>query len=113
MLEPEPEPYVKMEQEWEHEWEWRGKQEYVEPGEAEGPEWWEQYERPATQEEGLQAGPMQEERMQAEGTGYIVDVYLYTGRRGVLRRHGCGAGNLNARQLMAMWSKRCRLTRSL
>ena len=39
------------------------------------------------------------------GTGYIVDVYLYTGRRGVLRRHGCGAGNLNARQLMAMWSK--------
>ena len=39
------------------------------------------------------------------GTGYIVDVYLYTGRRGVLRRHGCGAGNLSARQLMAMWSK--------
>ena len=39
------------------------------------------------------------------GTGYIVDVYLYTGRRGVLRRHGCGAGNLNARQMMAMWSK--------
>ena len=38
------------------------------------------------------------------GMGYIVDVYLYTGRRGVLRRHGCGAGNLNARQLMAMWS---------
>ena len=29
-------------------------------------------------------------------TGYIVDVYLYTGRRGVLRRHRCGAGNLNA-----------------
>ena len=39
------------------------------------------------------------------GTGNIVDVYLYTGGRGVLRRHGCGAGNLNARQLMAMWSK--------
>ena len=39
------------------------------------------------------------------GTGYIVDVYLYTSRRGVLRRHGCGAGNLNARQLMAMWFK--------
>ena len=39
------------------------------------------------------------------GTGYIVDMYLYTGRRGVLRRHSCGAGNLNARQLMAMWSK--------
>ena len=39
------------------------------------------------------------------GTGYIVDVYLYTGCHGVLRRHGCGAGNLNARQLMAMCSK--------
>ena len=39
------------------------------------------------------------------GTGCSVDVYLYTGRHGVLRRHGCGAGNLNARQLMAMWSK--------
>ena len=39
------------------------------------------------------------------GTGYIVDLYLYTGRRGLLRRQGCGAGNLNARQLMAMWSK--------
>ena len=39
------------------------------------------------------------------GTGYIVDVYLYTGCRGVLCRHGCGAGNLNARQLMAMRSK--------
>ena len=39
------------------------------------------------------------------GTGYIADVYLHTGRRGVLRRHGCGAGNLNAQQLMAMWSK--------
>ena len=39
------------------------------------------------------------------GTRYNVHVYLYTGRRGVLRRHGCGAGNLNARQLLAMWSK--------
>ena len=38
------------------------------------------------------------------GTGYIVDMYLHTERRGVLRRHGCGAGNLNALQLMAMWS---------
>ena len=65
MLEPEPEPYVKMEQGWEHEWEWRGKEEYVEPGEAEAPEWWEQYERPPTQEEALQAGPMQAEPMQA------------------------------------------------
>ena len=37
-------------------------------------------------------------------TGYIMDVYLYTGRRGVLRLHGCGAGNLNARRLMCMWS---------
>ena len=65
MLEPEPEPYVKMEQDREHEWEWRGKEEYVEPGEAEAPEWWEQYERPPTQEEALQAGPMQAEPMQA------------------------------------------------
>ena len=39
------------------------------------------------------------------GAGYIMDVYLYTGRRGVLRQHGCGAGNVNARQLMVMWSK--------
>ena len=38
------------------------------------------------------------------GTGYIVVVYLYTGHRGVPRRHGCGADNLNARQLMAMRS---------
>ena len=29
------------------------------------------------------------------GTGYIVDVYFYTGRHGVLLRHGGGAGNLN------------------
>ena len=36
------------------------------------------------------------------GTGYIVDWYLYTGRRGVLRRHGCAAGHLNAGQLMAI-----------
>ena len=43
-------------------------------------------------------------RLANAGTGYIVDVYFYTGRRGVLRRHGCCAGHLNARQLMAMWS---------
>ena len=60
-----PELYVKMEQEWEHEWEWRCKEEYVEPGEAEGPEWWEPYERPPTQEEAMQAGPMQARPMQA------------------------------------------------
>ena len=54
-----------MEQDWEHEWEWRGKEEYVEPGEAEAPEWWEQYERPPTQEEAMQARPMQAEPMQA------------------------------------------------
>ena len=59
MLEPEPEPYVKMEQEWEQEWEWRGKEEYVEPGEAEAPEWWEQYERPHAQQQAMQAEPMQ------------------------------------------------------
>ena len=75
MLEPEPEPYVKMEQEWEHEWEWRGKQEYVEPGEGEAPERWEQYERPPTQEEGLQAGPMQAEPMQAEGRATLCSMF--------------------------------------
>ena len=35
---------------------------------------------------------------------YIMDMYLYTGCWGVLRRHGCGAGYLNARQLMCMWA---------
>ena len=39
-------------------------------------------------------------------SGYIVDVYLYTRRRGVLHQHGCGTGNLNARQLMFMWATR-------
>ena len=29
-------------------------------------------------------------------TGYILDVDLWTGRRGVLRRQDCGASNLNA-----------------
>ena len=29
------------------------------------------------------------------GTGYILGVYLYTGRLGVLCGHGCGAGNLS------------------
>ena len=37
-------------------------------------------------------------------SGYIVDVYFYTGCRGVLCRHVCGAGSLNARQLMCMWA---------
>ena len=66
MLEPEPEPYVKMEQEWEQEWDWRGKEEYVEPGKAEAPKWWEQYERPQAQQQAMQAEPMQAELMQAE-----------------------------------------------
>ena len=69
MFEPEPEPYVKMEQEWEQEWEWRGKQEYVDPGEAEG-EWWEQYERPLTQEE-----VQEEEPMQAEGRAIVCSMF--------------------------------------
>ena len=70
MLEPEPEPYVKMEQEWEQEWECRGKQEYVDPGEAEAPEWWEQYERPPTQEE-----VQEEEPMQAEGRAIVCSMF--------------------------------------
>ena len=70
MFEPEPEPYVKMEQEWEQEREWRGKQEYVDPGEAEAPEWWEQYERPPTQEE-----VQEEEPMQAEGRAIVCSMF--------------------------------------
>ena len=69
MFEPEPEPYVKMEPEWEQEWEWRGKQEYVDPGEAEG-EWWEQYERPPTQDE-----VQEEEPMQAEGRAIVCSMF--------------------------------------
>ena len=64
MLEPEPEPYVKMEQEWEQEWEWRGKEEYVQPGEAEAPERLEQYEGPQARQQAMQAEPMQAEPMQ-------------------------------------------------
>ena len=35
-------------------------------------------------------------------SGYVVDKYLYTGRRGHLRRFGNSAGNYNAQQIMTM-----------
>ena len=37
-------------------------------------------------------------------SGYVVDMYLYTGRRGDLRRCGNSAGNYNAQQIMTMWA---------
>ena len=37
-------------------------------------------------------------------SGYVVDMYLYTGRRGHLRRFGNSAGNFNAQQIMTMWA---------
>ena len=38
----------------------------MELGEAEEPDWWEQYERPLAREEAMQTEPMQAEPMQAE-----------------------------------------------
>ena len=35
---------------------------------------------------------------------YVVDMHLYTGRRGQLRRFGKSAGNYNAQQIMTMWA---------
>ena len=66
MLEPEPELYVKMEQECEEWQEWWGKEEYLQPGEAEARDRWEQYERPQARQEAMQAEPMQAEPMQGE-----------------------------------------------
>ena len=37
-------------------------------------------------------------------SGYVVDMYLYTGRRGHLRRFGNNAGNFNAQHIMTMWA---------
>ena len=37
-------------------------------------------------------------------SGYVVDMYLYTGRRGHLRRFGNSAGNYNAQHIMTMWA---------
>ena len=37
-------------------------------------------------------------------SGYVVDMYLYTGRRGHLRRFGNSAGNFNGHQIMTMWA---------
>ena len=72
MFEPEPEPYFKMDQEWEEWQEWRGKEEYVQPREAEVRDWCEHYERPKARQEAMQAEPMQAEPMQAEPGRAIV-----------------------------------------
>ena len=37
-------------------------------------------------------------------SGYVVDMYLYTGRCGHLRRFGNSAGNYTAQQIMTMWA---------
>ena len=37
-------------------------------------------------------------------SGYVVDTYLYTGRRGHLRRFGNRAGNFNGEQIITMWA---------
>ena len=37
-------------------------------------------------------------------SGYVVEMYLYTGRRGHLRPFGNNAGNFNAQQIMTMWA---------
>ena len=36
--------------------------------------------------------------------GYVFDVYLYTGRRGRIRRTGTCAGNLDAKGIMRWWA---------
>ena len=38
------------------------------------------------------------------GGGYVFDVYLYTGRRGELRRGSC-PGNYDAKGIMRIWAK--------
>ena len=37
-------------------------------------------------------------------SGYVVDMYLYTGRRGRLRPFGNSASNFNAQHIMTMWA---------
>ena len=37
-------------------------------------------------------------------SGYVVDTYLYTGRRGHVRRFGNNTSNFNAQQIMTMWA---------
>ena len=37
-------------------------------------------------------------------SGYVVDMYLYTRRRGHLRRFGSSASNFNAQQITTMWA---------
>ena len=36
--------------------------------------------------------------------GYVVDMYLYTGVRGRLRRYGTAAGNFDAKNIMNLWA---------
>ena len=36
--------------------------------------------------------------------GYVVDMYLYTGVRGRLRRYGTAAGNFDAKNIMKLWA---------
>ena len=36
--------------------------------------------------------------------GYVVDMYLYTGVRGGLRRYGTAAGNFDAKNIMKLWA---------
>ena len=36
--------------------------------------------------------------------GYVVDMYLYTGARGTLRRYGTAAGNFDAKNIMKLWA---------
>ena len=38
-------------------------------------------------------------------SGYVVDMYLHTGRRGRLRRFGNCASNFNAQEIMTMWAR--------
>ena len=36
--------------------------------------------------------------------GYVVDMYLYTGARGTLRRYGTAAGNFDAKNIVKLWA---------
>ena len=39
------------------------------------------------------------------GGGYVVDVYLYTGRRGKVRRFGSCAEKSDAKRIVGLWSR--------
>ena len=36
--------------------------------------------------------------------GYVVDMYLYTGVQGRLRRYGTAAGNFDSKDIMKLWA---------